>query len=564
MPAIPGLTQQEIDKLDIDPNIDFREIAVRPFKDLTPNEIGMFKWSGVYHQLQKGYFMMRLRMPGGVLTSVQMRRAGELASQYGQDELCITTRQCLQYHWLRKEDIFKVIEGMKEVGVLTTNACGDVCRNVVGCPLQGVCKYEIGETSEMLRRIADDPELLYDQRNLPRKHKINVVGCGSSCGMELMNCQGWHPVERKSDDGSMEIGWKLLAGGGLGSLPHMGKPIFDWVPEDLVVDVSRAVVEAHRRYGNRRKRKYARLKIIVAKFGAEGFGKVLLDLMRERNIRGLERIEFALKDDPELNVIAFEGEGVIPEKRAGKNTVRIMIPRSEFRSANAECFARWADMYGDGTMIFTQRQNLQLRGIDDKDVETLVAEIHAAGFRTDGFEHLPDLVSCVGTTMCNLAVSDTPKTYRSLCNVFAEDREFWKAVGPLRINMNGCPNSCGHHWIADIGLRGRRIKRDEGSEEGFSVFVGGRLDGKGHIGEFVMDISASDAVQAVRVICEVYIENRLKNERFNDFANRLGGDGVAALVDGKNPEFSPHEPVNLRNLQLDEDFRKAFEESITK
>ena len=137
MVAKKELTPFEKDKLTIDPNFDFREIGARAFEDITTNEIGMFKWSGIYHQLQKGYFMMRIRIPGGLLTAVQLRRLGEIAQQYAQNEICITTRQTLQFHWLRKEDLHPVISALQNIDIATTNCCGDVVRNVTTCHLQG-------------------------------------------------------------------------------------------------------------------------------------------------------------------------------------------------------------------------------------------------------------------------------------------------------------------------------------------------------------------------------------------------------------------------------------------
>jgi len=179
MLAKEQLTQQEKDKIEIDPDFDFREIAARPFTDLSTNEIGMFKWSGVYHQLQKGYFMIRLRMPGGILTSKQLKKAGELAKSYAQDKLCITTHQCLQFHWVRQDDIYKIIEGMKDEGVLVTNACGDVVRNVTACPGAGVCRFEEGNTLKIVKEIADDSYSLEEKRNLPRKHKMHPAAAHS-------------------------------------------------------------------------------------------------------------------------------------------------------------------------------------------------------------------------------------------------------------------------------------------------------------------------------------------------------------------------------------------------
>ncbi len=559
MPAQPELTQAERDKAEIRPDIDFRDVASRPFDALSKNEIGMFKWSGVYHQLQAGFFMVRLRVPGGLLTSAQLRRAGELASEHAQNELCITTRQCLQFHWVSQADIYKVIEGMAAVGVLTTNACGDVCRNVVGCPMQGVCRHEIGDSRRMLMRIADDPELLHVKRNLPRKHKINVSGCSAACGMLLMNCQGWHPVARPGAGGAEEVGWAFYAGGGLGSLPRLARPIFDWVPEDLVVPVARATVEAHHRFGNRRQRRFARLKIVVDTFGPGAFARQLLTIMRERNVRGLERLEAAASTVPDMAPIPYEGEGLVPERVPGKNTVRVMIPRSVFTGDDAAQFATWAETYGDGTIMFTQRQNLEFRGVPDASVPDLLAALADSGLHTTGFEHVPDVVACVGTTMCNLAVADTPHAYRAITTELAPDEDLWRSLGPLRINMNGCPNSCAHHWIADIGLRGRRSMCTSGSEEGFSLYVGGRLDGPGHIAEHVTDLAGTDVVPVLRQILSAYLAQREDEERFGDFARRLGGAGVAAVLGTADGEDT--EPVYMRNRRLQPVFDRVFKEA---
>jgi len=569
MPAQMELTQVERDKLDINPDFDFAAIGKRDLDALTPNEIAMFKWSGVYHQLQRGYFMIRLRIPGGLLTSAQLARAGELATAYGQDHLCITTRQTLQYHWIRLADIHKIIDGMKELGIITRNACGDVCRNVVSCSLQGVCPHEIADTGDVVMALADDPVLRDQQRNLPRKHKISVSGCASSCGQALMNCQGWYPVKRTDTDGTAKIGWVLTAGGGLGALPHMGKLIFSWVPADLVVPVARAVVESHNRYGNRRVRKYARLKIVVAEMGVETYRQRLLEIMRESGVTGLDRLE-AADAPPALAPIPYAGQAVIPQ-RGGQDlcTVRVIIPRSEISGDDAVRFAGWAAEFGSGTVALSNRQNLEIRDVPASRVAALQARLHEAGWRTEGFELLPDIVACVGTTLCNLAVSDTPAVYRHLTEAFATDTELTAAVGPLRINMNGCPNSCAQHWIADIGLRGRRFRNDKGdsqngnekgSEEGFALFAGGRLDAAGHVGEHVIDIASTDAVPAVRGLLALYLEERSQGETFGDYARRLGGcqlgQKLAAALD-----IARHEPLNQRNTRLQQSLMNVFEEA---
>ena len=562
MLAQEQLSQAEKDKLEIDPNFDFREIAARPFSEITKNEIGMFKWSGIYHQLQTGYFMMRLRMPGGIFTVDQLRRAGELAIEYGQNELCITTRQCLQYHWLRKEDIYKVIEGMEETGITITNACGDVVRNVCTCPGMGVCKEEVTDTWGMVEAIADDPEFLEAKRNLPRKHKIAVSGCNSACGMQLLNCQSWSAQNYTHVDGTEEIGWIYYAGGGLGRNPYMAKKIFDFVPTDLVASITRAGVEAHDRYGERRMRKNARLKIVVDKYGQKGFAELILNLLKERGVEGLERIVVANDGKPDIRPVPFNGQSVVPEKFEGLNTVRVMIRRSEISGDEAVQFSDWAEEFGSGKIMFTPRQNLDIQGVPDAKVKELTNKMREQGYRLDGLDFIPDVVACVGTTMCNLAVSDTPNAYRLILDAFAGDQELWSEVGPLRINMNGCPNNCAHAWIADIGFRGRRLTlEDGGSEEGFTVFVGGRMDADGYIGKPVYDTTITDIVPTLRKLINVYLANRKSGaENFGAYARRIGPDTFKELLDAE-PEFADHKPVNQRNLALTDVFEQVIEEA---
>jgi len=562
MLAKKELTQQEKDKLEIDPNFDFKEIAKRDFNDISANEIGMFKWSGVYHQLQTGYFMMRLRMPGGILTSCQLRKAGSLAKQYAQNQLCITTRQCLQFHWLRKEDLYKVIEGMEETGIITTNACGDVVRNVTCCPGMGTCSHELADTKKMMFKIADDPQLLSIKRNLPRKHKITVAGCNRSCGCMLLNCQSWVPTTIKGKDGNNKSGWIYYAGGGLGRSPFMAKKIFDFVPENLVLPITQAGVEIHNRYGDRRQRIHARLKIIVDKYGCKGYSELILDLLRQDDIPGLENIVKAKDNKPNIGLDPFKGKGILPEKTDSLNTVRVRVTRSEMSSEEANQFADFADKYGNGEIMFTQRQNLQLRGVHDSNIDELKTLLRQANYSMDGLEHLPDVVSCVGTTVCNMAVADTPNAYRMILEDLTTDKKLCKLVGPLKINMNGCPNSCTHHWIADIGLRGLRTRLESGgSEEGFTIHIGGKLQDAGKIGIPLCDVSTPNLVSALKLLLNIYIENRMsEKETFSLFCERYTPFEIKTLMDTK-VYIETKEIVSIQNQSLKSVFKKVVTEA---
>ena len=526
MKAQPDLTQVEKDKLEIDPDFDFREIAKRPFEEISPNELAMFKWSGVYHQLQPSFFMIRVVTPGGKMTTQQFNRAVDLGEKYAQDEMCITTRQTLQYHWIRKEDIYKIIEGMAEVGITTKNGCGDVPRNIIGDSLAGSGPNQVGDSLKIIRWMADDDEI-QNQRNLPRKHKISVASSNDALAQTLMNCQGWVPVERGG-----VVGWKYHAGGGLGARPYLAKANFDWVPEDLVIAVTRAAIEAFRRHGDRRKRTHSRLKVVVDQMGARKFGEVLIDIMQEKGVQGLESIEFSKDPVPNIGRMSINGEEVIPQKDAGKSIVRILIPRSEIKTPQSRIISKLADELGGGIIMFTNRQNIELHDVPNENVEKLLEELHQAGFRTDGHEHLPDIVACVGTTMCKMAVSDSPDAYHRLYAALAHDEAYSKTIGTLRINITGCPNNCAHGWIADIGLRGTRTRNPEGgSIEGYSIMVGGKLSEAGKIGEYLCDTTNDEIVPAVKKILDTYLANRSSdNELFVDFCERIGIEQFKELV----------------------------------
>jgi sulfite reductase beta subunit-like hemoprotein len=529
MSANPDLTQVERDKLEINPDFDFREIARRPFEEISPGELAMFKWSGVYHQLQPGFFMVRAVIPGGLVTTKQFNRAVELAEEFAKGELCITTRQTLQFHWVRQQDIYKVIEGLAETGITTRNGCGDVPRNIIGSSLAGAAPEQIGDAHKIIRMLATDPEI-QNQRNLPRKHKISVAFANEAGAQTLSNCQGWVPVERNG-----VVGWKFHAGGGLGARPYLAKVIFDWVPEELVLDVARATVEAFRRHGDRRVRSQARLKVVVDKLGSKVFAEMLMDILKERGIKHLDRIEIAKSPVPDIGKPLLNGQEVIPQKQAGLSVVRIMIPRSELKTAASRAISKLADQLGGGKIIFTHRQNIELHDVPEKNVKPLLDALHAGGFCTGGHEHLPDIVACVGTTMCKMAASNAPDAYYRLYEALTRDEAYWKTIGPLQINITGCPNNCAHAWIADIGLRGKRVRNEDGgNSEAYTVYVGGKLSEAGKIAEELCNVPSENLAPAIRAILDTYLGKRLtRSETFHDFCERLGTESLREFINGK-------------------------------
>jgi sulfite reductase beta subunit-like hemoprotein len=516
----------------------------------------MFKWTGIYQQLQKGFFMLRVRVPGGLLGGYQLAGIARIADEFAQAKVSLTTRQTVQFHFLRKEDLPLVLDALSALGLDSKNACGDVVRNVVTCPLQGICPHEVGDVRDVLLSIANDEEIKDRQRNLPRKHKISVAGCGRACGQTLMNCQGWFPVHGEGIQAPR--GFRYHAGGGLGARPYLAKEVFEWVPEELVLPVTRAAVELHRRHGDRRVRARARLKIVVDQWGARRFGEAILERLRELGVPNVERIRLARRSLPQVEESILRGQSVVPQRQRGYSAVRIIVPRGEIKSALLRTIADLSRQYGDGGVLLTARQNLLFRFVPDDQVSALVQDLKALGFDGNGLDHAVDAVACVGTTVCNLAVSDTPAAWRALTAALA-DSKLSQRAGPLRIHLNGCPNSCAQHWIADIGLRGLRRAGDAGSEEGFALCVGGSLEGAGRIARPLCEVPSSEVARVVVRLLELFVERRSSDrETFHEFVERAGLAELASWL-GEVP--APPEPLNARNLRLMPHLRSVVEEA---
>lgn len=319
------------------------------------------------------------------------------------------------------------------------------------------------------------------------------------------------------------------------------------MPGDLVVEVAKASCEVFNRLGNRRLRSRAQLKFLVADLGAGGYAAEVMKVLEERRVVGLERIGVG---DHQVAIAKsyLNGQSTLPQRVSGLNVVRVMLERGELTGDEAIRFAELAEQYGNETISFTSRQNFIFHGVPDARKEELVTQLKEDGYRLEGFEHLPDMVACVGTTMCNLAVADTPATYRKLMAELTQDKPWWREIGYLLVHINGCPNSCGQQAIADIGLRGLRKRTDSGSEEGYTVFVGGSLAGEGYPGLPLCDVTGSFVAPVVKAILNIYLEHREgRDETFSEFARRFGVERFKELL--QSPEIAQWN-VSFRNQAL--------------
>ncbi|MEI6222097.1 MAG: nitrite/sulfite reductase [bacterium] len=518
-------------------DFDWKELAKLDDKELTGFHKTLFKWTGIYFQLQKGFHMMRVRAPGGMLSAKHCLVLAELADRYAQGDVCITTRQCIQLHWLKLEDLQHVLAALQQSGLSTKNAAGDVTRNICACPWSGVCKLEKSSARDALNKL--ESTFLKDEaiRNLPRKYKINISGCEVACAQPYMNDQGWVGTER---DG--KAGFKLYSGGGLGARPFLAKLVLDFVPQELVVQTSRACIRLFQDWGNRKNRSLARSKYVLYEFGVKKYQTMLMEYIAKEGVSEKQLKTIVVADEQPLSSVPFpfdRTQGVIEQKQPGKVLLQILVRRGDIKAFQLKALADLSLQYGDGNVYFTHRQNAELHSLSESDVEKVKEEVHRIGLATEGFMHLADAVSCVGTTYCNYAVSNTPLLYNEIIERLSGNPLYLKTFRRLLININGCPNSCGQHKIADIGLRGMRLPTPDGSVEAFEVSLGGDIfQGTPRLNEPVATVPASKTVDAVEKIVDAFVAHSAsKTQTFRDFYEQQGRNFFVSLLN--TPEFRP-------------------------
>jgi sulfite reductase beta subunit-like hemoprotein len=494
--------------------IDFDEIARKGA--MSKEETMIAKWFGIYSSRQPGNHMARVVIPGGQFTSSQARVLAKAAELFGQGRLAVTTRQAIQLHWLKTPNLPELLRELAKDDLTTFHGCGDVTRNVAACPLAETCRYRRLNVRPHAKEIARKLAACRDLDNLPRKFKITLSGCGAGCAQPYINCVGIVAVQRRRDERD-EAGFKVIIGGGMGWKGFVGQELFSFVPPDQITAVCRAIGLLFRDHGDRYDRTMARLKFVVHRYGIPKCREIVLEnLWREGvDTAALETASF------EDTGPAFPDRPLTEEDPVGTDarvTVRAIIPKGELSHAAMRRLAELSEIYGDKRIYTTNRQNIELHGVEPARADAAKAEIRKLGFATEGSGGIRDIVPCVGTTYCPMAVSRTRDMYDLLMNIVKQEKYDSIAKG-VTINITGCPNSCSPYRIADIGLRGMRIREDLGSVEGYELLVGGRHDRFGRkVGEFKRD----DCPRVVEQLLDTFMALREGEETLADCVERTG------------------------------------------
>ncbi len=436
-----------------------------------------FKWWGIYTQGDgagvtggKGgegnateYFMMRIGVPNGILTSAQMRVIGQLTQKHAHNMADITVRQNIQLHWLTIGALPEIIDALSDVGLSPKGACGDVIRNVTGCPLAGIAEDELVDASPLALEIAEDLTGNPDFYNLPRKFKICASGCAHWCCYPEINDIGLTGTRRGD-----EVGYSIRVGGGLSADPHLAVRLDAFIQQDQAAEVVHVITELFReQQGLRESRDRARMKHLFLK---EGWTP-------ERFLAELQtRLPFQLAPaEPETvpDDILRDHVGIHAQRQPGFSYVGGSVLRGRMTGDQLVAAAELAERFGSGDLRTTVQQNLLFINIPNERAAELATELAAIDFHVEGSQFWRGAVACTGTEFCKLAITETKGFARWLVDEL--ETRMPEFDQQLKLHVTGCPNSCGQHWIADIGIEGKKIKKDGVLHDAYYFCVGGSV-----------------------------------------------------------------------------------------
>ncbi|WP_281882948.1 nitrite/sulfite reductase [Paenibacillus sp. YYML68] len=504
------LVKLEKDGLDVIRTI-IEKYAHEGYSSITPDDMNLFKWAGVYEQKPKdGHFMMRVRVNSGVMTTAQARAMAEIAKDYGRNLMDVTTRQAIQFHWLTVESLPDIFDRLEKVGLYSYEACGDCPRTIVGNPLAGIDKDELFDTTALVNEVNDFFLMNRDFSNLPRKYKISISSNIYNSGHAEIQCLAFTPAS-KVIDGQEVLGFHVWVGGGLSAKPHLAKRLDMFVRPEEVLKVATGVTTIFRDYGYREKRHHARLKFLVADWGPEKFNEKLIELIGDMPTSG---------EDKTVGWTAAYFDGVHKQLQEGLNYVGLSVPVGRLSGDEFIELARIADEYGDGHIRTTVSQNIILSGVKDENVDKVLAEPVLERLTPSPKHFMSRTVSCTGNEFCNLAVVETKERAVSVAEYLDANVELDEEV---RIHFIGCPNACGQKHIADIGLQGALVKTPEGMVDAFDIAVGGILGPGAKFNEVLKGRVKGDQVGPVlEQLILYYKENRGPEETFHQFVGRVG------------------------------------------
>ncbi|MBZ5607173.1 MAG: nitrite/sulfite reductase [Acidobacteriia bacterium] len=495
---------------------------------------------GIYTQRQAGVHMIRTKIPGGLLTAAQMDQLALVADEFGGGKGHLTTRQNMQYHFVPLAQVPDLLHRLADVRMTTREACYNTVRNVTACPLSGLLEDEVFDVHPYAQRVAF--AFLHKELtdSLPRKFKIAFSGCKDDCMLGAIHDIGLRAVIR---DGRR--GFRMLVGGGLGPLPVEANLLDEFVPEERLVARCEAVIRVFNQHGNRKNKNMARLKFVVRARGfewvKEQIEKEYQDILANGGIPtpevvpdgfgGFQAAPPPLGSGDLLPVLGPNGHSnpayehwletnIREQKQRGYAMVTVKVPQGNLNGQQMRGLAHIARNAGDGLLRVTVDQNLVLAYIPLRHMPQVYAALLDIGLADAGAHEIEDVTTCPGAYSCNLALTKSMTLGAALAEEVREHPD--PLVRRLSIKISGCPNSCGQHWIADLGFYGNARKIEGREVPYYQMLLGGGYDQDGimRFGVAIQSIPARLAPVAVRRVLEHYTANRQAGETFRAYVLR--------------------------------------------
>ena len=495
------------------------DLIDRGYEAVSEEDIVRLQWYGLYHDKPKvGYFMMRIKIPSGILTPRKLRTIGELAIKYGRDYTELSTRQNVQLHWIRLDHLPDVFTTLESSEMSTVGGCGDTVRNITGCPVAGIDAEELFDARPLIDEAA---EYFFGNReycDLPRKHKISISTCAHQCNAPELNCISLIGTRQAG-----HLGYALWLGGGLSATPRIARRTGAFVPREESMDVLRAILDAWRtdlKY--RLSRVKARLKFMVDDYGGEGM-RALIEQRIGHRLADLE-----LEPKP---VSETEHLGIHRQKQAGLNYVGFPVHLGQ---VTGQQMVEIADLAAsiDGDVRLTRQQNFIIAGIPDEKLDRTIEAVEQIGFSLKTSRLRATGIACTGEPLCNYAVAETKTKLDEIIRHL--EQTFGPSADEVRIHVDGCPHACAHHWTGDIGLQGTtaRERATDGEKiQAYEIYLRGGLGPDAEIGKAVLRrVPSEQAKFYVERLIRGFLDQRQPGERFRDFCRRLSDEQLTALA----------------------------------
>ena len=550
---------------------------------------------GTYGQRQDDVQMLRVKIPQGILTGRQLESLADVAEHYARGFAHITTRQNVQFHFLKLPDVEVVMRRMADEGITTREACGNSVRNITGCPYAGVAAdepFDVSPYAEALTRYLLRHPL---SSILPRKFKIAFEGCPEDHAGASINDLGWTACVETNDHGTRR-GFKLTVGGGTSIMPVSGRVLFEFLPAGEMLDAAEAILRVYHRLGDHEHKHRNRMKFLIKTLGWERWRDEVLEALRQVQSEGgapvpfdaeappqEERPDWDLRAAPSAKAIAtlcatgaMTGPGIRPEivispsssdafvawretntrsqRQRGFSVALIRLRLGDVTAGQLRALALLADAFGDGTVRLTTDQNLLLRWVPDEQLSELFERLAAAGLGEPGASTIRDVTSCPGAESCKLAVTQSRGLGRELTDVLAARSDLVESARSASIKISGCPNGCGQHHIATLGFQGSVRKVDGRAVPQYFVMVGGAATSQGAtFARLAAKVPARRVATAVERLLEWYRRDRIDDESPQAFFGRASVPAVKALLldlEAFTPETSePEDYIDLGETQ---------------